>query len=55
MSNKPKVNLFIFKNSQAKQRKLSLEKGVEKAKQGREDTVRIMSYASSPCMRKIYF
>lgn len=45
----------MFKTSQAKQRKVSLEQAVEKAKVGRQDTVRIFSYASAPCMEKYMY
>lgn len=34
---------LLFKDSQAKQRKASLVKAVEKAKEGRQDTVGIFS------------
>lgn len=42
--NLPNVRLFL-QNSEAKQRKTSLQKALEKAKVGREDTVRTFSSA----------
>lgn len=47
-------NIFAFKTLQAKQRKVSLEKAVEKAKEGRQDTVRIFPCAALTLNRKMY-